>query len=112
MQRQQLLRCALSLVEEHGFSRNALSLSALSLPNPHKEPLSDTAVSALFGKGDDARRTLLNEWLAEGRKQMSDCEKRDVNLILKQRLKWNESVLSYLPEVRRVANHTLALKDR
>lgn len=99
MQRQQLLRCALSLVSEHGFTRQTLSLAALCLPEPHKEPLSDTAISALFGNGDAARQTLLNEWLAEGRRRMSDSENRDLNSILKHRLKWNESVLSYLPEV-------------
>ena len=100
MSRQQLLKTALTLVEEHGFTRHALSLSALSLPRPRKEPLSDTAVSALFGNGDDARMTLLNEWLAEGRRKMCESEKKDLNEILKHRLKWNDKVLGYLPEVR------------
>ena len=58
--RNELLKLALPLVRTHGFTREALSRSVLALPKPHPEPLRDTAVSALFGEGDDARRTLIN----------------------------------------------------
>lgn len=98
MQRQQLLRCALPLIREHGFSRKALALSALSLPTPHVEPLSDPAVSALFGKGDEARRTLINSWMDEGRLEMEKKKGSSVGMLLKSRLRWNGPALPYLPE--------------
>jgi len=67
-----LLKYALPLVKEHGFSREALARSVLSIPTSetfgetHTDPLSDTAVSALFGDGDEARRTLIKAWLQHG----------------------------------------------
>ncbi|TEB04024.1 hypothetical protein FA13DRAFT_1750751 [Coprinellus micaceus] len=64
-----LLKLALPFVRTHGFSREALcALQA------HSEPLSDTAVSSLFGEGDNARRTLVNAWLAEGVRHMQTAE--------------------------------------
>ncbi|KAF8525784.1 hypothetical protein BU17DRAFT_74219 [Hysterangium stoloniferum] len=98
-----LLRCAFPLVKTHGFTRQTLSLAALALPDsPHSEPLSEFAVSALFGPGLEARRTLINAWLDEGIEQMGgdaiqsgDMSVRDA---LKGRLKWNEPVLEKLPE--------------
>lgn len=92
-----LLQLAVPLVKQHGFTREALSLSVLSLPTPHKEPLSDAAVSSLFGQGDDARRSLIVAWQDEARAQMQGATMRE---ILKNRLESNEPVLSYLPEVR------------
>ena len=99
MQAQQLLKCAFPLIQTHGFTRQALSLAALSLPKPHAEPLPDTAVTALFGSGDDARRTLVSAWLAEGRRNMAECEQKTVKSLLEHRLRWNEPVLRFLPEV-------------
>lgn len=99
MQTQQLLKCAIPLVKTHGFTRQTLSLAALSLPKPHAEPLSDTAVTALFGKGDDARRTLLDAWLAEGKASMEESEQKSLSALLKHRLRWNDPVLQLLPEV-------------
>jgi len=67
-----LLKYALPLVKEHGFSREALARSVLSIPTSetfgetHTDPLSETAVSALFGDGDEARRTLIKAWLQHG----------------------------------------------
>lgn len=76
----------------------------LSLPQPHPEPLRDTAVSALFGDGDDARRTLIKAWLAEGRVHMrmsaAASNARTIQDVLISRLRYNEPVLGLLPEVR------------
>ncbi|TFK23641.1 hypothetical protein FA15DRAFT_681116 [Coprinopsis marcescibilis] len=97
-----LLKLALPLVRTHGFSRAALARSVLELPTPersHSEPLSETAVSALFGEGDDARRTLINAWLQEGLRQMQTTESLTLNAVLRRRLEYNEPVLDRLPEV-------------
>ena len=96
----QLLKAAFPLVRTHGFTRQALSDAALHIPKPHSEPLSETAVTALFGSGENARRTLLSAWLEEGRNDMEKCDNKDMSSILKHRLRWNEPVLHYLPEVR------------
>ncbi|KAI0685973.1 hypothetical protein BC835DRAFT_1513650 [Cytidiella melzeri] len=98
MQQTQLLRLALPLVRTHGFTREALSRSVLSLPNPHPQPLPDTAVSALFGQGDDARRTLIEAWLSEGRVNMRSAPSTSLKDVLSQRLRHNEPVLGILPE--------------
>ena len=117
-----LLKLALPLVRTHGFTREALSRSVLSLPanEVHTEPLSDTAVSALFGHGDDARRTLIEAWLVDGLRHMSSIpgvegpattllnseisrtwteKKGSVRDVLRARLEYNEPALPYLPEV-------------
>lgn len=97
--RLQILRHALPLIKSHGFTRQALASAVLSLPN-HSEPLSDTAVSSLFGSGDSARSTLISYWLEEARNDMSIKKGASIGAILKHRLQRNEPVLSYLPEVR------------
>lgn len=75
----------------------------------HTEPLSDTAVSALFGSGDEARRTLIEAWLKEGLRCMEnrarssvngDADRVSVRDVLRARLDYNEPVLGHLPEVR------------
>lgn len=107
MARANLLRTAVSLVREHGFTREALANSVLHLPDePRSEPLPDLAVSALFGEGDHARRALIGAWLEEGRMQMKSSVRTratlstpDLKEILCSRLRYNESVLSLLPEV-------------
>lgn len=73
----------------------------------HAEPLSDTAVSALFGSGDEARRRLIEGWLEEGLRRMENrtsvkgmVEKVNVRDALHARLEYNEPVLGHLPEVR------------
>ncbi|KAI0787501.1 hypothetical protein C8Q74DRAFT_1252093 [Fomes fomentarius] len=103
MLRNQLLQLAVPLVRTHGFSREALAQSVLHLPKPHDQPLSDAAVTALFGKGDDARRTLISGWLDHAREEMkttSAAVDSPVSLreVLGQRLKANEPVLHHLPE--------------
>jgi ubiquinone biosynthesis protein COQ9 len=95
----QLLKFATPLVQRHGFTRTALAHSVLALPEPHAEPLSDSAVTALFGQGDTARRTLINAWLDEGRAHMRAAPIDGVKRALLARLEYNVPVLSYLPEV-------------
>ncbi|KAI0325457.1 hypothetical protein GY45DRAFT_1330267 [Cubamyces sp. BRFM 1775] len=102
MLRHQLLQLAVPLVKTHGFTREALARAALSLPTPHEQPLSEPAVSALFGDGDDARRTLINGWLDYAREQMkaapSSSSSVSLRDVLAHRLRFNEPVLHYLPE--------------
>ncbi|KIJ52575.1 hypothetical protein M422DRAFT_776199 [Sphaerobolus stellatus SS14] len=95
-----LLKHAVPLVRTHGFTRTALSLANVSLHNSSQpEPLPDTAVTALFGKGDDARRTLIRAWMHEGLNHMGEPGKKiDVRTALRNRLEWNEDALEYLPE--------------
>jgi ubiquinone biosynthesis protein COQ9 len=92
----------LRLVPKHGFTRQALALSVLSLSQKHTEPLSETAVTALFGEGDEARRLLVRHWLEDARQRMKEVAegtKPAMLDLLKARLKMNEDVLPYLPEV-------------
>lgn len=101
--RTELLRLAVPLVKTHGFTREALAYSALQLPQPHKEPLSEAAVTAIFGGGDDARRTLINAWMEAAVLNMrSKSSPPELLELLESRLKWNEPVLEKLPEVRSV----------
>ncbi|KAJ8591759.1 hypothetical protein M405DRAFT_851237 [Rhizopogon salebrosus TDB-379] len=94
-----LLKLALPLIETHGFTREALSLSVLSLPTPLAHPLPDASVTALFGQGDDARRTLVRAWLDDATHKMrADSAPMALGDILKARLKTNEPVLQHLPE--------------
>ncbi|PPQ67966.1 hypothetical protein CVT24_003159 [Panaeolus cyanescens] len=111
-----LLRTAVTLVNAHGFTREALARSVLSLPSgeAHTTPLTDTAVSALFGKGDDARRTLIDAWMKEGLRHMARVPgvvqpldnttptntsgKATIRDVLRSRLEYNEPALQYLPE--------------
>jgi len=95
----QLLKLATTLVRHHGFTRTALARSVLALPEPHAEPLSDSAVTALFGQGDAARRTLIDAWLDEGRAHMRAVPVDGVKRALLARLEYNVPALSHLPEV-------------
>ena len=88
----------------YGFSREALAQSVLHLPKPHEQPLSDAAVTSLFGNGDDARRTLINGWLEHARQEMRSAAMTSttsptVKDVLEKRLRMNEDVLQLLPEV-------------
>ncbi|KAH0585299.1 hypothetical protein H2248_008540 [Termitomyces sp. 'cryptogamus'] len=96
-----LLRLSIPLVRTHGFTREALARSVLELPQPeaHSQPLSDTAVSALFGSGDLARRTLIRAWLDDGiRHIQSQPTGSTLSEVLHARLEYNEPVLQHLPE--------------
>ncbi|KAI5892916.1 uncharacterized protein SCHCODRAFT_02627497 [Schizophyllum commune H4-8] len=97
----ELLKLAVPLVRTHGFTRDALARSVLSLPKPHPEPLSDSAVSALFGSGTAAPKSLINAWLDEGLEDLRAAARRGpvtVPSALHARLRWNEPVLEHLPE--------------
>ncbi|KIJ98147.1 hypothetical protein K443DRAFT_104468 [Laccaria amethystina LaAM-08-1] len=104
MQQTRLLKLALPLVRTHGFTREALARSVLQLPAPkaHTDPLPDAAVSALFGSGDQARKTLIDAWLTEGIRQLQLVDVKasgaTVRELLRARLAYNEPVLGYLPE--------------
>ncbi|KIJ66936.1 hypothetical protein HYDPIDRAFT_174235 [Hydnomerulius pinastri MD-312] len=98
-----LLQLAVPLVRSHGFTREALAQSVLHLPNPHPEPLPDISVTALFGRGDDARRSLLSAWLEDARCRMKENVSSpptgtSIRHVLHARMKMNEPVLGHLPE--------------
>ena len=109
--RDALLKLALPLVKNHGFTRRALSLAAMHSPSGnHTAPLSDTAVDALFGEGDEARRTLIHAWLDDARVSLrtsygqgsvatSVTQTPNLSNVLKARLSRNEDVLEHLPGV-------------
>lgn len=109
--RDALLKLAFPLVKNHGFTRNALSLAAMNLPSGvHAAPLNDTAVDALFGEGDEARRTLINAWLDDATVSLRELHTQGVASptaartpslggVLKTRLSKNKDVLEHLPEV-------------
>lgn len=113
--RSQLLRSAVPLVKDYGFTREALARSVLTPNNQpslkaHDEPLSDEAVSTLFGQGDDARRTLIRAWLDEGLNSMRVQRDHSVQQqpsgpspllrqVLHARLAYNEPALGHIPEV-------------
>lgn len=109
--RDALLKLAFPLVKNHGFTRSALSLAAMhSLSGTHTAPLNDTAVDALFGEGDEARRTLINAWLDDARGSLrksysqggdsaTTTQPPSLGGVLKTRLSKNEEVLEHLPEV-------------
>lgn len=75
-----------------------------------RQPLNGSALDALFGLGDGARRALVQAWLEEGVRDMENVNIKEetgaakigVADALKRRLRWNVPVLGYLPEVRLV----------
>ncbi|KAI0303676.1 hypothetical protein B0F90DRAFT_1815975 [Multifurca ochricompacta] len=86
-------------IRQHGFTRTTLAHSVLSLPEPHFEPLSDSAVTTLFGEGDTARRTLINAWLDEGIVHIRTAALvSNVKDALLARLEYNVPALDYLTE--------------
>lgn len=87
------------MVQTYGFTRAALSHSVFCLPRPHSEQLSESALTALFGNGNDARKTLINAWLDDARTQMKASPEPTIKAALSHRLKQNEPVLQFLPEV-------------
>ncbi len=120
--RSQLLRSAVPLVKDYGFTREALARSVLTNNDAslkeHKEPLSEDALDALFGPGNDARRTLIHAWLDEGLDRIREMgrqtrERQTLNgkldtttthfitlrQVLHARLAYNEPALPYILEV-------------
>jgi ubiquinone biosynthesis protein COQ9 len=103
-QAEAILRQAFNQISTHGFTRRAI---AHSIPDSATS-LSETAISALFGPGDAAQRTLIRAWLNEGRLHMSTAtpsasskpEAVSMEGALLKRLEWNEPVLPHLKDVR------------
>lgn len=96
-----LLQLAIPLVKTHGFTRTALARAVLDLPQPHSEPLPDEAVTALFGPGVVAQRTLVHAWLEDARCRMKQAHAASsMREVLHARMRMNEPVLEHLPEVR------------
>ncbi|EIN10052.1 DnaJ-domain-containing protein [Punctularia strigosozonata HHB-11173 SS5] len=65
--------------------------------------LSEAALDALFGPGDEARRTLIDAWLDAGRTEMRSTVSASgstptVKDVLERRLNYNVPALRYLPE--------------
>ncbi len=99
---QALLKRAVKLVPTHGFTRETLALSTVS--DGKESRLSQTAISALFGPGDEATKTLIRAWMEQGREDMkcvaSHSDKvPDMQDVLLRRLRWNESTLPHLKDV-------------
>lgn len=99
-----LLQLAVPLIKTHGFTRATLARAVLDLPQPHSEPLSDRAVTALFGRGDDARRTLVHAWMEDARCRMRRDDHHvgatpSMRDVLRARLRMNDQVLEHLSEV-------------
>lgn len=114
-QAEAILRQAFNQISTYGFTRRAI---AHSIPNS-ATPLSETAISALFGPGDAAQRTLIRAWLNEGRMHMSTAtpsasSKSDAISMedaLLKRLEWNEPVLPHLKDVRITSSATFLLRN-
>ncbi|KAF5391589.1 hypothetical protein D9757_002540 [Collybiopsis confluens] len=100
MSRSQLLSKASLLIKTHGFTREALARSVLGFEG-HTEPLSDTAVSSLFGRGDEARKTLIQAWLDEGRLEMRSGKTSGLKGILQTRLEYNKPAFALLASTER-----------
>lgn len=62
-------------------------------------------MTALFGNGNDARKTLIDAWLDDARNQMKAAPEPTIKAALSHRLKQNEPVLQFLPEVNSTALH-------
>ncbi|KZT62300.1 hypothetical protein CALCODRAFT_426256 [Calocera cornea HHB12733] len=99
MSRAALLKRAFALVPSHGFTRRALALAA-------PDELSDSAVTALFGRGQQADKTLFDAWLQEARRDMAEAlgeamhadKEQQLYALLARRLRYNEPVLQHLPD--------------
>lgn len=107
---QTILRHAFTHVPTYGFTRQSLALASASV-SPTGTRLGDTAISALFGAGSEAEKTLLKAWMEEGRMRMSELDEVHVDVgkgkgravqmedVLRRRLEWNEPVLDQLKDV-------------
>ncbi|CAG7849501.1 SubName: Full=Uncharacterized protein {ECO:0000313/EMBL:CCA75221.1} [Serendipita indica DSM 11827] len=95
--RSQILRHAVTLVPSLGFTRAAISEAALKATAG--EELPERTIDVLFGRGEDARKTLIRAWLEEGRNSMgASNHPGTVRDALHRRLEWNVPVLDKLPE--------------
>lgn len=96
-----ILKRAFPLIPTHGFTRTCIAEASA---------LSDTAITALFGRDEEAERVLVDAWLKEGVQSIGSggepptstpppaalhAELKDS---LGRRLKYNEPVLKHLPD--------------
>ncbi|KAG8990723.1 hypothetical protein FRB90_001641 [Tulasnella sp. 427] len=104
-----ILKKAFPLIPTHGFTRACIAEASA---------LSDTAITALFGRDSEAERVLVDEWLKEGVKSISSGPggppagtqpaaaaappptllHTQLKASLGRRLKYNEPVLKHLPD--------------
>lgn len=113
-----LLKRSFPLIPQHGFTRKTIMLASgrVSTREDGEESngrLSETAISALFGAGDNARRTLIEAWFKEGIVDMGASQTMakenatslpatappTLSDLLQRRLEWNKPVNQHLPEV-------------
>lgn len=105
-----ILRHAMPLIPAHGFTRECLSNAAASVTGA--QSFGDTEVTALFGRGDEAKKTFIRAWLKEGLHDMAtthpnvaiaepsgSAKPSNLEHLLRRRLMYNENVLRHLPEV-------------
>jgi ubiquinone biosynthesis protein COQ9 len=88
-----------TLVPTLGFTRTAISQAAANVCSNQELP--NRSIDHIFGRGDDARKTLIRAWLDKGREAMAVPNAAGVNVkdSLQRRLEWNTPVLDKLPEV-------------
>jgi ubiquinone biosynthesis protein COQ9 len=119
--RKALLQRACTLIPTHGFTRQTLSLagalssssqapSGSTLPGNNEGPssvLSEASITALFGPGDDACRTLIRAWMDDATARsipqppptaIVPTSSLTLKTLLASRLRENALVLSRLPE--------------
>ncbi|KAG9049116.1 hypothetical protein FS837_011128 [Tulasnella sp. UAMH 9824] len=95
-----ILKRAFPLIPTHGFTRTCLAEASA---------LSDTAITALFGRDEEAERVLVDAWLKEGVQSIGGGAEpltstpppaalhAQLKDSLGRRLKYNEPVLAHLP---------------
>ncbi|KAG8906333.1 hypothetical protein FRB99_007113 [Tulasnella sp. 403] len=105
-----ILKAALPFVPSYGFTRRCLTDAAESLPT--QISLSETAFAALFGQGEEAKRTLIQAWLDEGIERLKFSASQtdemappsgavvhaELKTLLTARLRYNEPVLQHLAD--------------
>jgi len=93
-----ILKDAVTLVPTLGFTRTAMSQAAANVCSNQELP--NRSIDHIFGRGDDARKTLIRAWLDKGREAMAVPNAAGVNVkdSLQRRLEWNTPVLDKLPE--------------
>ncbi|KAG8934760.1 hypothetical protein FRC01_000441 [Tulasnella sp. 417] len=96
-----ILKKAFPLIPTHGFTRTCIAEASA---------LSDTAITALFGRDEEAERVLVSAWLKEGVESIGGGAEpptsppppaafhAQLKGSLGRRLKYNEPVLKHLPE--------------
>jgi hypothetical protein len=115
--RSAILKAAIPLVPEAGFTRAALSAGLASLPSSSSKVSDDAGrdavIDTLFGgaAASDAPRALVQAWEEEGRAAMHGVGKGDalerLVTVLGRRLEWSASVGEHLLDVSLVSHSHL-----